>query len=123
MIFGIGVDIVEVHRFSKWINNPKIINRFFNIEEQKNFKNEQAACEHYASRFAVKEAFGKALGCGLSAFALTDIFVKNDERGRPYLIVQNKAEELLKKTCGDCKIHLSISHEKDYAIAYLVIEK
>ena len=60
MIFGTGVDIVEVKRFSKLINNPDFINRFFNKEEQKEYNNVQALCEHYASRFAAKEAFGKA---------------------------------------------------------------
>ena len=122
MIFGTGVDIVEVNRFSELINKPDFINRFFNKEEQKSFKNSQAMCEHYASRFAAKEAFGKALGIGLAGFSLTDVFVKKDEKGKPYLAVENKAEEILKNTCGDCKIHLSISHEKTIAIAYVIIE-
>ena len=122
MIFGTGVDIVEVKRFSKLINNPDFINRFFNKEEQKEYNNVQALCEHYASRFAAKEAFGKALGTGLAGFSLTDVFVKNDEKGKPYIQVENKAEEVLKKTYGDCKIYLSLSHEKTFAIAYVIIE-
>lgn len=122
MILGTGVDIVEVDRFSKLINNPDFINRFFNKKEQKTYNNAQSMCEHYASRFAAKEAFGKALGTGLASFSLTDIFVKNDEKGKPYIQVENKAEEVLKKTYGDCKIHLSLSHEKTFAIAYVIIE-
>ena len=122
MIFGTGVDIVEVNRFSKLINNPDFINRFFNKEEQQEYNNEQAMSEHYASRFAAKEAFGKALGTGLAGFSLTDVFVKKNENGKPYLEIQNKAEEILKNNCGECKIHLSISHEKTFAVAYVIIE-
>ena len=122
MIFGIGVDIVEVNRFSKLINNPDFINRFFNKEEQQEYNNEQTMSEHYASRFAAKEAFGKALGTGLAGFSLTDVFVKKNENGKPYLVIQNKAEEILKNNCGECKIHLSISHEKTFAVAYVIIE-
>ena len=122
MIFGTGVDIVEVNRFSKLINNPDFINRFFNKEEQQEYNNEQAMSEHYASRFAAKEAFGKALGTGLAGFSLTDVFVKKNENGKPYLVIQNKAEEILKNNCGECKIHLSISHEKTFAVAYVIIE-
>lgn len=122
MIFGTGVDIVEVKRFSKLINNPDFINRFFNKEEQKEYNNEQALCEHYASRFAAKEAFGKALGTGLEGFSLTDVFVKKYEKGKPYLVVQNKAQKILNDNCGECKIHLSLSHEKTFAIAYVIIE-
>ena len=122
MIFGTGVDIVEVNRFSKLINNPDFINRFFNKEEQQEYNNEQAMSEHYASRFAAKEAFGKALGTGLAGFSLTDVFVKKNENGKPYLVIQSKAEEILKNNCGECKIHLSISHEKTFAVAYVIIE-
>lgn len=123
MIFGIGTDISQVSRFKKWVRSDNMISRFFNENEIKSFKSEQVACEYYASRFAAKEAFGKALGTGIFDFELKDVFVTKDELGKPELNVTGKASELLKKRCGNCRIHISLSHEKEYAVAYVVIEK
>lgn len=123
MIFGIGVDIVKVERIKRWVQNKNLIERYFNAEEIKDFKSVQIACEHYAARFAAKEAFSKALGTGLSGFNLCDVFVKKDETGKPQFIVQNNAAQLLKNKCGNAKIHISLTHEKEYALAYLIIEK
>ena len=125
MIFGIGCDIVYVSRLQKWIKNPDIIKRFFNPKETASEPmSEQRLCEHYAVRFATKEAFSKALGTGLRGFELTDVHVENDENGRPELLLENKAEELAEGLCGKgYRIHLSLSHEKEYALAYVVIEK
>lgn len=131
MIFGIGVDICEVTRFQEWIKKPDLLCRFFNkadiLPEDNSCSNEtlyeQRLMEHYASRFAAKEAFGKALGTGIHCFKLTEIYVKKDETGRPVLAVEGKTAEKLKELCGECTIHLSLSHEKNNAIAFAVIEK
>ena len=70
MIFGIGTDIAKVSRFEKWVRSPEMIQRFFNeceivhVEEDFVEKRLQFLCEHYAARFAAKEAFAKALGTG-----------------------------------------------------------
>ncbi|MBP5251034.1 MAG: holo-ACP synthase [Treponema sp.] len=124
MIKGIGCDIVEVSRFEKWIETS-LVERFFNpaelIEEKASL---QRKSEYYAIRYAAKEAFSKALGTGLSGFSLKDVYIKKDANGKPSLIVEADA---LKKTCelfGDgCIFHVSLSHEKKYAIAYVIIEK
>lgn len=123
MIYGIGTDIVKVDRIKKWLQDGKMVQRFFNPAEMNSCASMQASAEHYAARFAAKEAFGKAIGTGLSEFRLQDVFVKNDEFGKPELILQNEAADLLKKKCGNAKIHISLSHEKEYALAYLIIEK
>lgn len=122
MILGIGVDIARVSRFKKWVENPSMIERFFNPKECKSFKSVQKSCEHYAARFAVKEAFGKALGTGLLGFDLKDVYVLNKESGEPYLVLENKALEILKKRCNNPQVHISLSHESDSAIAFVVIE-
>lgn len=122
MICGIGTDIAKVSRFKKWINNVDMINHFFNENEIKNIGCESALCQHYAARFAAKEAFSKALGTGLSGFSLKDIYIVNDDKGKPTLIVENKAAEIVKEKFGDCSIHVSLSHEKEYAIAFVIIE-
>ena len=82
-----------------------------------------AVCQHYAVRFAAKEAFSKALGTGISGFNLKDVYITNDENGKPIINVQNSAEEILKNRCQNYKLHVSLSHEKEYAIAYVIIEE
>lgn len=123
MIYGIGTDIAKVERFKKWISNKDLLCRFFNEKEMIFTKSEQTTCEHFAARFAAKEAFGKALGTGILDFNLKDIFVQKDELGKPFFVLENSAKELLKKRCGNAKIHLSLTHEKEYALAFVVIEK
>lgn len=122
MILGIGTDIAKVSRFEKWISDPEMIERFFNPLEIKSKGCESSLCQHYAARFAAKEAFSKALGTGITGFSLQDVFVQNDKNGKPFLVVQNKALEILNKKFGECNIHISLSHEKEFAIAFVVIE-
>lgn len=122
MIIGIGVDISKVSRFENWVKNEKMIPRFFNAAEINNCRSIQSACEHYAARFAAKEAFGKALGVGLAGYDMKDIYIVNDENGRPELKVENKAKDLLESKCENPIIHVSLSHEKEYATAFVVIE-
>ncbi len=122
MIFGIGTDIAEVSRFEKWVKNPDMFMRFFNSAEIMEGGNESARCQHYAVRFAAKEAFSKALGTGL-AFDLKDVFITNNPEGKPILNVQGSAKKLLEEKAGlSYNIHVSLSHEKEYALAFVVIE-
>ena len=123
MIAGIGTDITEVGRFEKWVKNPAMLERFFN-EKERGFTGTVASqCQHYAARFAAKEAFGKALGVGVTGFNLCDVYIKSEANGRPVLKVQNSAEKKLKEIFGDCILHVSLSHERNNAIAVVIIEK
>lgn len=123
MIFGIGTDISQVDRFEKWVKNPQMFMRFFNSAEIMERGSIQAQCQHYAARFAAKEAFSKALGTGIAGFELREVYIQNDGLGKPELKVEGKALELLKERAGDdfC-LHVSLSHEKEYALAFVVIE-
>lgn len=123
MICGIGTDITEVKRFQKWIKDPQMIERFFNKNEIKENGTDSSRCQHYAVRFAAKEAFSKALGTGIIGFELKDVYIKNDNEGKPYLIIEKSAEKLVREKYGECKLHVSLSHEKEYAIAFVIIEK
>ncbi|WP_191013688.1 holo-ACP synthase [Treponema zioleckii] len=131
MIFGIGTDISKVSRFEKWVKNPVLIKRFFNAQEivqtdensEENLPRITALCEHYAGRFSAKEAFCKALGTGFTGLELGDFFVKNDKFGKPYLELGEKTKKIVRERVGEnYRIHLSISHEKEFAIAFVVIE-
>lgn len=129
MIFGIGVDLVEVQRFKKWVENPEILSRWFNEKEmipQEHAVTERrisALCQHYAVRFAAKEAFSKALGTGISGFSLKDVFILNEESGKPHLVLEHSAKEIFDRLCPGAVLHVSLSHERAYATAYVVIEK
>lgn len=125
MIFGVGCDIVKISRFEKWVEaEDTYIDRFFNERERiQTDSSIHRKCEFYAGRFAAKEAFSKALGTGISGFSLKDVYVCPDDRGRPVFVTEGSAKDLAEKLCGtDYRVHISISHEKEYAVAYAVIE-
>ena len=122
MITGIGVDMVQVQRMKKWRDNPGLLERYFHPEELSiALKNESKAELSLAARFAAKEAFGKALGTGLAGMLLRDIMIKNRHNGKPEMIVSNTALAALDQN-GANRIHVSLSHERDYAIAMVVLE-
>ena len=123
MILGIGTDITDVRRFEKWVKNPDIFGRFFNKAEIMENGTVSARCQHYAVRFAAKEAFSKAIGTGISGFELKDVYITNEPSGKPVLNVEGKAKKLLEEKAGlGYNIHVSLSHEKEYALAFVVVE-
>ena len=122
MILGLGIDIVEVSRLEKWLNDKKLLERFFNKEELEYVLSKRdGAAPSLAVRFAAKEAFGKALGTGLAGIELKDIAVANDKTGRPFLELFGTALQALKEK-GGASIHLSLTHEKTTAAAVVLIE-
>ncbi len=133
MIFGIGIDIAKTKRFEKWVKNPEILRRFFNEKEiieiegdaESITKNRLSAlCQHYAARFAAKEAFSKALGTGI-VFDLRDVFVVSGANGKPELFVKDSAEKIFRKACPEferAKIFISMSHEKEFVVSQVLIE-
>ena len=123
MIAGIGTDIAEVKRFEKWVENPEMLERFFHEKEMSSAKSTAARCQHYAARFAAKEAFSKALGTGITGFGLKDVYITNDSEGKPLLNIEGAALSLLKERLGECKAFVSLSHEKEYAVAFVIFEK
>lgn len=126
MIFGIGTDISDVRRFEKWVKEPDFFLRFFNDNEQfegNPEKNIGAACRHYAARFAAKEAFAKALGTGFTGLKLNDFYVAKTEEGKPFFKFGEDTLKILKVKAGEkFNVQLSMSHEKDYAVAFVIIE-
>ena len=101
MIAGIGTDITDVRRFKRWVKDPLMIERFFNEQERMYNGTESARCQHYAVRFAAKEAFSKALGTGICGFGLKDVYVTNDKDGKPSLNIENSALKIMKERLGD----------------------
>ncbi len=122
MIIGIGFDVVEVDRMDSWLSDSKLIERYFHPEELTDMdKQNKMKAQSLAVRFAAKEAFGKALGTGISDFALTDVRIISADNGKPCFSLHGKAAELMEDRGGK-KAFLSLSHEKTYAGAVVVIE-
>ena len=122
MILGIGIDVVHVYRLKRWEKIPGLLLRFFHDDELRvALPKGEAGILSLAARFAAKEAFGKALGTGLHGFSLKEIAVMNDELGKPHLHLFGRAQEALEQLGGE-NVLISLSHERDNALAMVVIE-
>lgn len=122
MILGLGIDIVRVGRLDSWLDNPGLLSRFFHEEELAAIERRGSGrVLSLASRFAAKEAFGKALGTGLMHFNLGEVQVRNDELGKPEVILHGRAREAFERM-GGVGVFCSLAHERDNAVAVVVIE-
>ena len=124
MIYGIGTDIIEVGRMERQLSGNKgLRDRLFTLREQQYAEGKVTCFQHFAARFAAKEAFFKALGTGYRfGMAFTEVEVVNDELGKPAFVFHGKVLEYLQKE-NITQIHLSISHVKEMASALVVIER
>jgi len=123
VIIGIGVDVVHVRRLEHWSSVEGLLERFFHGEELAAARSRgSSAVLSLAARFAAKEAFGKALGTGLAGIVLKDIMVANRHNERPRMELFGSALEALRKSGADT-VHLSLTHERDNAIAMVVLER
>mgnify|MGYP001272091387 FL=1 len=125
-IFGIGTDIVENERIKSHIKNKKFIQRIFSEKEIKLSRNYKNKSNYFSKRFAAKEALAKALGTGIrNGLNFKDISVLNDKLGKPKFQLLDKLKKVLKKKFKYKKIEifLSLSDEKKYSIAFVVIQK
>jgi holo-[acyl-carrier protein] synthase len=115
MIIGTGIDIVEIKRIQQiMMRQKKFINRILTENELEIYVGltDQRKAEFISGRFAVKEAYSKAIGTGIGGqLSFLDIEVIPDSFGKPCLT---------KPT--DYHVHVSISHSKDFAIAQVIIE-
>jgi holo-[acyl-carrier protein] synthase len=122
MIKGIGVDIIDVARIKKIVGKNKgFVEKVFTQTEIRYCQDKYRQEVHFAGRFAAKEAFLKAMGTGLrGAMAWTDISIENNELGKPAITLAGKTLENFKKNNFQT-IHLSISHTREYAVAFVII--
>jgi holo-[acyl-carrier protein] synthase len=124
MIVSIGIDIVEVYRIRETIQRtPRFVERVFTARERAYCDAKgAAAAQSYAARFAAKEAFLKALKTGWRGrITWQDMEILNDPQGVPSLEINGEAGILL-ENLGANKIHLSISHTTDHAVAQVILE-
>jgi holo-[acyl-carrier protein] synthase len=91
--------------------------RFFTPQEVEYFKSKGGKAETLAGFFCAKEAVAKAFGTGIRGFRLTDIEITHDKLGAPIIVLHNEA----KKLADGKKVNVSISHDKDYAVAIAIM--
>lgn len=118
VVKGIGVDIIEIERMKKALwRRPVLEKRLFTLAELTYCRQKANPYPSLAARFAAKEAVLKALGTGLRGMSWQDIEIEVNALGGPEVILRGKAA-LKAKSLGINKILLSLSHSKDYAVAY-----
>jgi len=125
-ILGIGIDIVENSRISKSLKNDFFTKRIFTNLEIINSSNIKDKKSYYAKRFAAKEAFVKSIGTGFrNNLNFKDISVVNDKQGKPLFIINEKIKKIVKKKFNTSSFNffLSMSDEKKYSIAYVILQK
>jgi holo-[acyl-carrier protein] synthase len=122
VILGVGIDVVHVDRIRRWSHIDGLYERFFHPEELAiALPRGEVGILSLAARFAAKEAFGKAIGSGIRYFALRDIAVLNDSSGKPFMLLTGGAETAFKDFGGQ-RLVCSLSHERDKALAVVIIE-
>src|SRR4249919_3995990 len=125
VIISIGVDIIEVSRVRETIaRTPRFAERVFTEAERAYCESRgAAAAQHYAARFAAKEAALKALQTGWSGgIAWQDVEVASKDSGAPVILFHKRARELYEAS-GANAAHISISHTTQHAIAEVILEK
>jgi holo-[acyl-carrier protein] synthase len=124
-ILGIGVDIVKISRIKKLIIKKSFVDRSFGKQEIKLSKKEKNKVNYFAKRFAAKESFAKSLGTGFRKnLNLKDIEILNDKLGKPYFFISKKIHNIIFKRfkIKRFNLFLSISDEKDYSIAFTILQ-
>ena len=121
MILGIGTDIIELERVRRSVAKKAFREKVYSQREieycEKDLKGER-----YAARYAGKEAFLKAMGTGwIEDIELHSVEILNDEKGKPYIVLSGSVLDRF-KAMGGGNIHVSLSHGKETAIAFVIIE-
>ena len=125
-ILGTGVDIVENSRIAKLLKNKRFIKRIFSNSEILIASKIRDKKSYYSKRFAAKEAFAKSIGTGFrDDLNYSDISIVNDKLGKPSFEINEKIKKIIKKQfkISLFNFFLSISDEKKYSIAYVVLQK
>ena len=123
-IVGTGIDIVECLRIAQMIerHGELFITRVYTDSEIEYCTTRKAATQHYAGRWAAKEAVLKALGTGWRrGIGWRDIEIRNDKNGAPTVKLRGGARDVM-EAAGIQAMHVTISHCRSFAVAYVVAE-
>lgn len=121
MIVGLGIDSVMVERIAQKIENPDFIKKVFSEKEISYCQKNTHPAEHFAARFAAKEAFLKAIGAGLGiTYELSQIEILNEDSGAPALVLHGAFEDIKERWNH---AHISLTHTNSVASAIIILEK
>jgi len=121
MLYGVGIDILRIDRVDLKLSKKILGEKEKEIYDK--LKNLDRRREFLAGRFAAKEAFFKALKTGIGPIPFKDVqVIYNGELGNPELLISKKVREYFEKM-NISNFHISISHEKDYVVAVVILEK
>ena len=123
MIYGIGIDIVKVERMKTAVRrwDRKFLDRIFTENEILYAYKKLDPFLSLSVRFAAKEALIKAVGIQ-TAISLKDIEILNHENGRPFINISGRLRTFFEENSIRCS-HVSLSHEQEYGVACVVLEK
>ena len=124
-ILGIGVDIIQNKRIKSSIKNKLFVSRTFGNKEIYFSKNTSDKTNYFAKRFAAKEALAKSIGTGFrNNLNFKDIQILNDKIGKPYYQKSKKIDKIINKKfkVKTYDLFLSISDEKDYSVAFTILQ-
>lgn len=120
MFSSVGLDIQSISGIKRYIEKgDNFINRVFTKDEIDYCNKYRKKEQHFAARWAAKEAFLKALGTGIQGCNLTDISIRHNKHGKPFLSLKGNAKKLINEMNYD--IQLSLSHSDDYSAAVVLI--
>jgi len=125
MIIGIGIDLVEVDRLKRLVEKfgERFLTRVFTKKEINYCQSKSNSFQHFAVRFAAKEALLKAIGTGLrGGITWLEMEISNDKLGKPTILCHGKCYDILQKLQANDPI-LSLSHTEHYGIAVVILEQ
>jgi holo-[acyl-carrier protein] synthase len=124
LIFGIGTDIIEIGRIEDKLNRTRgLREKIFTPREIEYSESRGRSGEHFAARFAAKEAFFKAMGTGWrSGYRFDDVEIANDALGKPEVLVHRKVKDFCEAN-GISRSHVTLSHSRELAKAVVILEK
>lgn len=118
-VIGVGVDVMEIDRFAETLRRrPRIAERCFTEAEAAYCSRKPFPTQHFAARFAAKEAVGKALGIGMTRWREVEV-VRG--RGAPTIALHGRYAERARQLGVD-RVHVSLTHGRDSAMAFAVVE-
>ena len=124
-ILGVGVDIVQNKRIKSSIKKKSFVLKIFGKTEIKLSKKNKNKSNFFAKRFAAKESFSKSIGIGFrNNLNFKDIQILNDSMGKPYYKKSKKISDIINKKfkVRNYELFLSISDEKDYSVAFTILQ-
>jgi holo-[acyl-carrier protein] synthase len=122
MVHGIGVDIIEIDRIREMVDRygNRFLMKVFTETEVNYCRSKKIPYQHFAARYAAKEAFSKAIATGWRGeFRWRDVEVSNNEFGQPSITLYGKLADRI----GTDNVMISLSHSDNVVVAFVVIEK